>query len=122
MTARVTAAEVKELVNTSVSDAVILTNHIETANLFVDTHLSTKHTEPMLRRIELYLAAHFVALTEERGGVTRIKMGDADESLAAVYGEGFRSTRFGQTALSLDTTGTLARLAQTKPKAELRIV
>lgn len=122
MTARVTAGEVKEIIQTEISDDVILTNHIETANLFVDTHLTTKHSAPVLKKIELYLAAHFVALTEERGGLTRSKVGEADESLANVYAEGFRATRYGQTALSLDTSGTLTRIAQTRLKAEFRVV
>lgn len=123
MTSRVTAGEVKEIITTSVSDDIVFTNHIATANLLVDTHLSISGLAgPVLKQIELYLAAHFVSLTEERGGLTRSKMGDADESYANVYKEGFRSTRYGQMALALDSTGTLTRTLQTRVKAEFRVV
>ncbi len=120
---RVTAQTVKEIVTTKLTDAVINSNHIVTANLMVTTHLSDQgHTAAILTQIELYLAAHFVTLTEEGGGITRSKIGDADESYANVYDQGFSSTRFGQTALSLDTSGTLARVAQSKLKADFRVV
>ena len=96
---------------------------INTANLYIDTHLlSVGHSEAILQRIELYLTAHMVALTEERGSLKGGKYGDASEFLADVYSEGFRATRFGQLALSLDTSGTLTRLGQTTLKAEFRVI
>ncbi len=96
---------------------------INTANLYVDTHLlSAGHSSNILQRIELYLAAHIVALTEERGSLKGGKFGDASEFLADVFSEGFRSTRFGQLALALDTSGILAKLGQSTLKAEFRVV
>ena len=98
-------------------------NHIDTAHLVVDTHLSGAGlVHDVLRKIELYLAAHFTALTEEGGGITRSKIGDSDESYANVYDRGFASTRFGQTALALDSSGILAKVSQTKLRAEFRVV
>lgn len=123
MTVRVTASEVKEIIQTTIEDSVLESNHIATASLMVDEHLlDIGLSAPMLARIELYLAAHFVALTEERGGLTRERLGDGDESLANVYSSGLNSTRYGQTALSLDSTGTLTQVAQTTLKAKFRIV
>ena len=123
MSARVTSEEVREVVSTELSDNVILTNMIDTANAVVDTHLlAAGVTEKILTKIELYLAAHFVALTEEGGGITRSKMGDADESYANVYEAGFKSTRYGQMALSLDFTGLLAAGSQTSLTAQFRVV
>ena len=66
--------------------------------------------------ITLYLAAHLVVLTSERGGQRREKMGEADESYR-VPGDkdtGLAQTRFGQMALMFDTTGTLAGLSANK--------
>jgi len=121
--ARVTAGAVKEVVPTKIADSVVLTNFIDTANLFVDTHLaSAGHTDAILAKIELYLAAHYVALTEEQGGLTRSKLGDADESFANIYGQGLKATRFGQQALAIDTTGILNSVAATQLKAEFRVV
>ena len=123
MSARVTAKAVKEVVPTQIADSVILANFIDTANLFVDTHLaSAGHTDAILDKIELYLAAHYVALTEEQGGLTRSKLGDADESFANIYGQGLKATRFGQQALAIDTTGILNSIATTQLKAEFRVV
>ena len=123
MAARVTAGAVKEVVPTQIADSVVLTNFIDTANLFIDTHLaSAGHTDEILAKIELYLAAHYVALTEEQGGLTRSKLGDADESFANIYGQGLKATRFGQQALAIDTTGILNSVAATQLKAEFRVV
>jgi hypothetical protein len=124
MGARVSASAVKEVIETSLTDGTIDSSMIDTANLYVDTHLvpDAGHSDEVLTKIELYLAAHFVALTEEKGGITRAKMGDADESYANVYASGFKSTRYGQTALNFDTSGILARLSITEPKAEFRVV
>ena len=123
MTARVTAEAVKEVVATTIADDVVLTNHIDTANLLITEHLaSVGLSDRMLQKIELYLAAHYVALTEEGGGLTRSKLGDGDDSFANVYDQGLRSTRYGQNALALDTTGTLSRVAQTQLKADFRVV
>ncbi len=105
-------------------DDEVLVQFIDTANLYVDTHLvpTAGHSERMLEKIELYLAAHFVALTEEQGGITRSKLGDADESFANIYDKGFKATRFGQQALALDTSGILNNIAALSLKAEFRVV
>ena len=121
--ARVSATEVKEIIETSLEDSVVLSSMIDTANLYVDTHLADAgHSDAVLAKIELYLAAHFVALTEERGSLKGSKMGDASEFLSDIYSEGFKATRFGQTALTLDTTGTLAAKGTATLKAEFRVV
>jgi hypothetical protein len=120
---RVTGAELKELVATSKTEQVLEDNFIDTAHQFIEANLlGAGHSEAILKKIELYLAAHFLALTEELGGLVRDTMGDSAQSMANVYKAGLRSTRFGQVALDLDTSGTLARLATSMLRAELRIV
>lgn len=122
-TARVQPEEVKELVATDVEDSVVLASVIDTMHLFVDEHLLGEgHSEEMLGKIELYLSAHLLTLIEERGGLTRSRLGDADESYANMYGRGFLSTRFGQFALTLDTSGILANLGASTLKAQFRVV
>jgi len=123
VSARVSASQVKEVIETSLADSVVLASMINTANVYIDTHLLTAgHSASILERIELYLAAHIVALTEERGSLKGGMFGDSSEFLSDVYSEGFRATRYGQMALTLDTSGILAKLGQSKMKAELRIV
>ena len=121
--ARVSASEVKEIIETSLEDSVILSSMIDTANLYVDTHLSDAgHSDAILAKIELYLAAHYVALTEERGSLKGSSLGDASEFLADVYSEGMKATRFGQTAITLDSSGILAEKGQVRLKAHFRVV
>ncbi len=125
MAARATAERVKEIVSTNLSDETLASNMILTANLMVTTHLSTAgHTDKVLELIELYLAAHYVALTEERGGLIESEFGDARERYADIYQQGVNSTRYGQTALSLDSSGLLAAaISGIEPlKASFRVV
>ncbi len=123
MSVRVSADKVKEVIKTSLDDSVIDGSMIATASLYVDTHLTdVGHSDSILERIELYLAAHITALTEERGGLKGGKTGDASEFLADVFHEGFRSTRYGQLAIALDTSGTLVRLGSSALKAELSVI
>jgi hypothetical protein len=125
MVARVTATQVKEIISTSISDTILTTNMIDTANLYVNTYLDPDagYTEAYLAKIELYLAAHFTCITEEEGARVLSKLGDAsDEWAADWFGPGFQSTRYGQAALTLDTSGILANVGSAALKAEFRVV
>lgn len=124
MPVRTTSEEVKEVIATSLADAVVLSNFIATANVYVDAHLSAAGlSEAILTKIEMYLAAHLIAFgPEELGGLISDKAGDATSKFANVYSAGLGSTRYGQTAMMLDTSGTLQRLSSTKPRAELTLV
>lgn len=123
MTARVTASQVKELIPTELADEVVDDNFIDTANVMVDQHLIGKGLpDTLLTKIELYLAAHLVALSEEHGGMITDSVGDATTRFANVYGAGLNSTRFGQQALALDVSGTLVKVSSNKLRAEFRVV
>ena len=123
MVARILAVQVRDLIDTSIGETVLTDSFIDTAHVYVDSNLlSTSHSEAMLAKIELYLAAHFVAITEERGGLRSTKLGDSTDAFADVYSAGLNSTRFGQIALTLDTSGTLAAIGTTGLKAEFRVV
>jgi len=54
--------------------------------------------------------------------MVRDKLGDAETEFADNFSDGIGSTRFGQTAISLDTSGTLASLGAAKLKAQFRVV
>lgn len=99
------------------------TPFIETADVIVQEHLATKISNAdLLEKITLYLAAHFVALTAERGGLIRSSAMDAAETYADVFKGGFRSTRYGQQALALDYTSTLTAISMGNITARFRIV
>lgn len=119
---RVTVSDVKQIINTSLTDAKIIT-HIQVATELVDEVLSseTSLTDQMKKWIEMYLSAHFIALSnegnivggavlEQEAGDTRVRYSAASVQLA--------STNYGQAAINLDTTGKLARLG--KPTARFR--
>ena len=116
---RVTDNEVKKIIDTNRDTSIF----IDQAHLVVTEELLSKGlSEDRLRSIELYLAAHFTALTEERGGLTKFKVGDATEEYMLVKGSGFAGTRYGQMAMDMDTTGTLTTISNNAKRAEFRVV
>ncbi|TXH42042.1 MAG: hypothetical protein E6Q97_36495 [Desulfurellales bacterium] len=107
MAMAISDSDVKAIIDTERDTSPFIT----TAQLIVDEDLigNSMSTE-RLDQIVLYLAAHFVCVTEERGGVTRSRLGDADESYRGIdsTAQGLSSTRYGQQAMILDSTGLLA--------------
>jgi hypothetical protein len=83
-------------------------------------------SEATLRSIELYLAAHFTTLAWEKGPLAAVQIGEATERYHDIYKAGFSSTRFGQQALLLDTTGILsdmsANAASPMRRAEFTVI
>lgn len=120
----ISVLEVKEVCETSKSDSTVQA-HIDTAQLVVDETLASSGlSEARLDKIVMYLAAHFLSLSEG-AEVRRSKMGDADESYVTPNGkmQGFQITRYGQQALALDTSGKLAASqASGGLKAEFRVI
>lgn len=93
---------------------------ISVADTIVTENLSGQGLTPAtLKNIELYLAAHFVLLTVENGPLAKKALGEGVEGYHNVYGPGLMSTRFGQMAILLDTTGILAGQAQAAAKPKL---
>lgn len=119
---RVTDAEVKSLIDTQRDTSPF----IDTASLVVTESIAPKGlSDDRLRQIELYLAAHFTTLAEERGGLAMSRTGDSEERYAVGdLGRGFNMTRFGQQALALDSSGALASLSTSagKLKALFKVV
>jgi len=125
MALRTTGAAVKELINTTLTADTIEASHLVTANLLVDEELlGYGYSSARLAEIEKWLAAHFVALTEERGSLLEEEIDDTVEKTANVYSAGLSSTRYGQQAMIIDTGGKLASLskAASKPKASFRVI
>lgn len=119
--ARVTSSEVGNLIKTNFDvDAFIAT-----ATLMVDeTLVGQGLSDARLIQIELWLAAHFVAVAEERGALLGSNKGESEEEYGVKVGEGLNMTRFGQQALMLDTTGLLAEQGTNTSvkKAQYRVV
>lgn len=106
--ARVSTAQVRTLIETNLADGEI-DEFINTSNIVVNDRLSGEGLgSSLLSEIELYLAAHFVTMREEKGGLDKERFGDATDAYKGEAGTGFSYTRYGQQAMAMDTTGRLA--------------
>lgn len=122
MTNRVTTTEVKEIISTNRVDidAFILAANSLVTDVLGGEGLSATR----LKEIERWLSAHFISqagsdkqpgqVIEEQIGETRRRFSERQIK------ENLSSTRYGQTALMLDTTGKLAGLG--KPTAIFRVL
>jgi hypothetical protein len=106
--ARTTDSAVFEIIDTTLSD---IDTFITTANLFVTATLSDKGlSDTILEEIERYITAHFLSVKDQRVQAEKIDV------LSFTYqgktGTGLEATLYGQTAILLDTSGTLADIAK----------
>lgn len=105
----VTDAQVKSVIDTAIDTGPL----IAIATRIFEQELSGEgFNSDKTDNIILFLAAHFVCLRDENGGLRRSKLGEADDSFVTPgdKNQGFQSTRYGQTALMLDTSGKLSAL------------
>lgn len=109
----VTQQQIAAVADTPLDCSIYLTT---AQAVFNDTLLDKGLSTGLSDAIILYLGAHFAILTTESGGLRRSKLSEADETYR-IPGEkdvGLAFTRFGQQAMMLDTTGTLAGLSTNK--------
>jgi hypothetical protein len=112
--ARVTADEVKEILdNCTLSDTIIGT-FIDSASSVVDENLSddSSYSDELLAEIEKYLAAHLISSTVNR--ITREeRVGDASVVYTGRWGELLKATPYGHIVILLDKNGKLLNLGKT---------
>ncbi len=121
--ARATDADVRALVEMEASTSTL--PFITTASVMSDSFLAGKGlSEELLIQIEIYLAAHFAVLAVERGGLMKDSMGQSSATYNASNNrlQGLSSTRFGQTAQMLDSSGSLKDIAPGSRNAQFRVV
>jgi len=113
--ARVSDNEVKEIIETDVTTTPFIT----IANLLVTDLLGDSGlSDAMLKEIERWLSAHFVAIRDPREKI--IKTGDAGATFfLGKEGKGLESTPYGLQAMAMDTTGTLANLGKRAAKLDV---
>lgn len=111
---RTTEGDVTEVIDTNRNVGAF----IGTANTMVnDTLQSTDLNGTTLEEIEKWLTAHLIAVAD--GVVEEKEIGDSSVTYAEEVGEGLKYTKYGRTALALDTTGTLANLGKRKASFEV---
>lgn len=120
--ARVNQAEV--LTVSGLNDAAVFGAAVNSAivvatTLVNDLLLGQNFNAAKLKSIELYLACHFSLLSAEKGPLAAVDVGDATERYHNVYSAGLNSTRFGQQAIVLDTSGKLAAVSAKAMKPTL---
>jgi len=104
--ARVTALEVKDILDTDLSDSVVEAFINDASNLIDELFEDeTGVSDELLASIEKWVAAHFVAIRDQRPKSE--KVGDASITYHGTSGKGLEFTPYGQQALLLDTTGRL---------------
>jgi len=111
--ARVTAAEVDAILERDSSVVSDLTPFITAAYLVVENNLtdsSVGHDDDTLKEIERWLAAHFAAIKDMR--VAREQAGPVSEAKQYKVGLNLQVTVYGQQAILLDNSGTLAQLSE----------
>ena len=106
MAARVTSAEVLEIADFPDLLENDVTPYITSANILVNEILGTENTG-ILKEIERWLSAHMIASTKERTSLKEAA-GSASVTYTGAFGQGLKSTPYGQMVLTLDTTGLMA--------------
>ena len=107
MTVRVTATEVKQILDTDLTDPVIEV-FINAANLTVTDALgsSTVLSSDQLKEIERWLTAHLIASTRDPQAESE-KTGAASIKYQGRTAMGLDATFYGQQVKILDTSGVL---------------
>lgn len=115
MANRVTGAEVKEVIKTSLLAADIAPM-ITAANLLVTAKCSTAgYSTDELKEIERWLSAHFVSIRDPSTALKSKKVGEAEETYQTAKFEtkaSLETTPYGQQALILDYKGCLTALGR----------
>lgn len=109
MANRTTALEVKQILDTDLSDNIVKA-FINTANIIVSDVLGSDTTlsANQLKEIEKWLTAHILSATREREA-QKEEVGDGNVTYSGKTGMGLQATMYGQQVLMLDTTGKLAQ-------------
>lgn len=110
MAVRVTATEVKQILDNSKLTDTVVGAYITGANQLVTEVLgSSSLGDDLLKEIERWLTAHMIATTRERVAAEE-GAGGAYIKYTGSYEQNLRSSPYGQHVLVLDTTGKFASL------------
>jgi len=118
--ARTTEAEIKKIISTTLTNEQV-TPFLISANLLVTDVLSGEgYSAELLREIERWLAAHFLAVRDPQ--ITEEKIGDARARYQGKTGLGLEHTSYGQQAMVLDHHGLLASISRGKGPVEVKVI
>lgn len=115
--ATVNLQDLKNVFDTELGDDP-LNLHIDAAERLVERELSGQSTD-LQNDVALYLAAHFASVQERREDSA--SFGDVEIDFEGDTGMGLSSSHYGQTAIDLDTTGTLRRIDEGRKTAQVEL-
>jgi len=119
---RTTVDLVKNILDNTLLSNAVIESYIASANVFVTEALNEVGlSDAILAEIEMWLTAHMIVITRERQSIKE-EAGSASITYANVFGAGLKSTTYGQMALMLDSTGTLAVLSGEVKTAYIRAI
>lgn len=109
MATRVTATEVKEIIDTDLADSIVET-FITPANQIVTDAVgsNTSLSDAQRKEIERWLTAHLLAVTRVRQ-TEKEGVADASVTFQGKTAMGLDASQYGQQVKLLDTTGTIAQ-------------
>lgn len=106
---RISVADLIEIFDTELTEAQ-LSAFVNSAHYVIQANLLNSGLDNnILTEIHKYLAAHFAALRDQRLQAERVA--DVSYTYQGKTGMYLEATHYGQMALTLDTSGTLANLA-----------
>jgi len=101
--------------NTTMDETTVMP-FLVVANRIVTDNLTNKGiAADTLREIERWLAAHCIAMSDRETGIAKERIGDNTEvTYSGKTGMGLTATRYGQMAISIDPSKTLAVVGKNK--------
>lgn len=106
---RISVADLIEIYDTELTNAQ-LAAFVNSAHYVIQANLLSSGLDSnILTEIHKYLAAHFASLRDQRLQAERVA--DVSYTYQGKTGMYLEATHYGQMALTLDTSGTLANLA-----------
>lgn len=104
---KTTVEKVKDIIETELEDSIIQ-SYIDGADVWLLAALSeVSLPNDLFAEIERWVAAHMIAYSRERTAASE-EAGGAKIVYSGKFGTGLNGTSYGQTAVNLDYTGTLA--------------
>lgn len=118
----VTADDVRAVYETD-RDDIAIQPFLDAAVAFVDDRLKGKGLSTgILKELQRYMAAHLMFVTDA-GVHDSLRVEDVSERFTRnPFQPGLLDSRWGRTAVSLDSSGTFAALTRAEPPAQLRII
>lgn len=119
----VTSADVQAILDTDL-DAYDIQVFLATASLLVSEELSSAgFSSARTDQITKYLAAHLCTFKSPQGRLTSLTSSGIRQEFSGAFGEGLRSSTYGQMVLALETTGVLAKLGDTsRPTCSIELL